>query len=59
MDPADRRDRVRSNVLDYINSNAWKRHEVIEEAQRQTTKMVAAQIGENGSAGLILVCKCT
>ena len=46
MDPSDLRQRVESDVVEYIDSDAWKRHKVIEEAERETTRMVAARMAE-------------
>jgi len=44
MDPTDLRQRVASEIKHYIDTAAWERHKVSEEAQRNTTKMVAAQL---------------
>jgi hypothetical protein len=46
MDPQALRNRVESYVIEYIDADAWERHKVIEAAQRNTTKMVAAKMAE-------------
>jgi hypothetical protein len=44
MDPSDLRNRVESEILKYIDPVAWNRHTIIEEAQRETTRMIASQM---------------
>lgn len=51
MDPQDLRERVEGRVLHYIDKDAWARHQVIERAQRKTTKMVAAQMAASTAGG--------
>jgi hypothetical protein len=34
MDPVELRDRVESHIVPYIDADAWKRHKVVEHAQR-------------------------
>jgi hypothetical protein len=51
MDPATLRDRVESYIKDEIDPDAWERHLVIEAAQRQSTKMVAAQLAAMNAEG--------
>ena len=46
MDPNQLRERVETWVQGYVDAAAWERHKVIEEAQRKTTKMVAAKMAE-------------
>jgi hypothetical protein len=41
MDPNDLRDRVREEILKYVNPADWEKHKQIQEAQRQTTKQIA------------------
>jgi hypothetical protein len=44
MDPNALRDRVEWHVREYVDLDAWDRHQLIEAAQQRSTKMVAAQL---------------
>jgi hypothetical protein len=46
MDPVDLRNRIRDQIVPYVPSDEWERHKLIEEAERQTTKMIAARLAE-------------
>ena len=44
MSPVELRERVERAVLSYIDEIAWTRHKYIEEAQRESTRIVAEQL---------------
>jgi hypothetical protein len=46
MDPKHLRKRVHAAIVPYIDREMWERHKTIEEAQRKTTRMVAARLAE-------------
>lgn len=48
MNPEALRGRVEGRILGQIDSHAWERHQIIEEAQQKTTKMIAAQMAKMG-----------
>ena len=49
LDPRVFRDRVEMHIKRYINPGAWQRHIVVEAAQRQSTRLFAAQMAQMGA----------
>ena len=49
MDPVKLRQRVAAHIDKYIDRDAWKRHKIVEEAERQTTERVAALFNTSDS----------
>ena len=46
MNPKDLRERVRDEIKLYVESESWERHKLVEEAQRETVKTIAAKMAE-------------
>ncbi|MGH7928598.1 MAG: hypothetical protein ACREQV_12470 [Candidatus Binatia bacterium] len=44
MDPNDLRSRVASEIEQYRDAEEWARHKLVEEAQRETVKTIAARM---------------
>jgi hypothetical protein len=44
MDPEELRQRVESHIVARIDKAAWERHEIVEEPQLQSIRMVAAEL---------------
>jgi hypothetical protein len=46
LDPVHLRARIHDEIVPWIDPSDWERHKIIERAQRETTKMVAATMAE-------------
>jgi hypothetical protein len=51
MDPVRLRDRVERYIKEEFDQDAWERHQIVEAAQRKSTKMVATQLAAMYEAG--------